>query len=358
MWGNEFGVLTSPFDTCSNSAGILIQQNNSPALKFHYMKRFILLLSVGILFSQFALQAQTIETELPNPSFEDWIDTLGYPQPEGWWDSHNNWGIPNNISDWGLKKTFLNVQDALFAVELGTKIGDVFGLDLFRKYIPGVVTNGTCSLPAALQLADEVVMSHSEFITGGKEFQGMLDKFTGYYDYTPAAGGDSAYVYLKLWKNDGTVVGEGTLFLDAATSDYTAFEVPIVYTVAEEADSLLIIISSSFNPTPDNVGSKLYVDNLAFEFAEEPNFIDSYVDQTGIAIRLFPNPATSSLFLENPYTEQVQVEIFNAMGQLVGQQWMTPGLNEISVSELAPGAHLYRMTTADKLIADGTFLIR
>ncbi len=323
------------------------------------MKKIVPLILLVLLLAPSMLKAQVIETELPNPSLEDWIDTLGYPQPEGWWDSHNNWGIPNNLTDWTMNKTFLNVQDLLFAAVLETKIGDVFGLDLFRKYIPGVLTNGDCFLPSSAQLQDEVIISHDDFISGGELFDGLLDKFTGFYDFTPAAGGDSAYVFVKLWKNDGTVVADGELFITGATTDYTAFEVPINYTVSEEADSILIIIASSYDPTPANVGSKIYIDNLAFVFVEPPppNFVDSY-NQQGIAVRLFPNPATQSIFLENPYLETVNVQLFNAMGQLVRQQQMLPGLNEVSLIGLAPGAHLYRMSTPEKLIADGTFVIR
>jgi|GEM_PF-1079566 len=316
----------------------------------HYC--FLFLLTLPLLS-----QAQVTGTEMSNGGLEDWIDTLGYPQLDGWWDSHNNWSTPNNITDYGLEKTFLNVQEGLFAAKLETKIGDVFGLDLFRKYIPGVLTNGNCVLTAAAQLQDEVELNHDEFIFGGEAFEGMLDKVTGFYEYTPAVGGDSAYFYARLWKADGTVVAEGTLFVSAAAADYTAFEIPITYSVMEDADSLLLIIASSYLPRAATVGSRLFIDNLAFEFTE-PDFVDSYAEQQGISIRLFPNPATVSITLENPYITPVQVSVFNALGQEVLLQQLQPGLNEVSVASLAPGAHLYRMTTTDKLIANGTFIVR
>jgi hypothetical protein len=321
------------------------------------MKKLIHYLLVCFLVIPMLGQAQTTGTPMSNGGLEDWVDTLGYPQLDGWWDSHNNWGIPNNISDYGLEKTFLNVQEGLFAAELETKIGDVFNLDIFRKYIPGVLTNGDCFLPSTIQLVDEVSIDHDETITGGEAFEGMLDKITGFYEYSPASGGDSAYFYARLWKDDGTVVAEGTLFITAAASDYTAFEVPISYSVMEEADSILLIFASSYKPRAATVGSRLFLDNLAFVFTE-PDFVDSYAAQQGIAIRLFPNPATVSLTLENPYFTPVQVSVFNALGQEVLVQQLQPGLNEVSVASLAPGAHLYRMSTADKLIANGTFLVR
>ncbi len=317
------------------------------------MKKTLPLLFLLCMTAVFGLKAQT---ELPNPSFETWIDTLDHPKPAGWWESHNRWGLANNIDDWAVRRTFLNVHEGLFAAELQTKIGDVFTLDIFRKYIPGVLTNGECDLPISQQLVDELSITHSEFITGGEAFEGMLDRFKGWYDYTPVAG-DSAYVYLKLWKNDGTVVGTGELFITANTSDYTEFEVPINYTVMEEPDSLLLIIASSYHPRAANVGSRLFIDNLSFEFTD-PNFVDSYAAQHGIAIRLFPNPATSSFFLENPYRTDVHVEIYNAMGQMVQRQSMIPGLNEISLQGLASGTHLYRMVGDGLLIASGNFVIR
>ncbi|MBI1194152.1 MAG: T9SS type A sorting domain-containing protein [Bacteroidetes bacterium] len=321
------------------------------------MRKLIHFCFAVLLSAPFLGQAQTMGTEMSNGGLEDWNDTLLYPQLEGWWDSHNNWGIPNNITDYGLEKTFLNVQEGLFAAELETKIGDVFTLDLFRKYIPGVLTNGNCVLTSAAQLQDERSINHDEFIFGGEAFEGMLDKVTGFYEYSPAAGGDSAYFYARLWKADGTVVAEGTLFASAAVSDYTAFEIPITYSVMEEADSLLLIFASSHKPRAATVGSRLFLDNLAFVFTE-PDFVDSYAEQQGIAIRLFPNPATVSITLENPYFTPVQVSVFNALGQQVLLQQLQPGLNEVSVAALAPGAHLYRMTTTEKLIANGTFVVR
>jgi hypothetical protein len=297
------------------------------------------------------------QTELPNADLEAWVAGADFPTPEGWWSSHNTWGVPNNILDWTLERSFLNVQEGLYAAELETKIGDVFGLDIFRKYIPGVLTNGVCDLPVSDQLLDEHSIVHDLYISGGQPFEGMLGKLKGFYDYQPASGGDSAYIYLKLWKDDGMVVGEGTLFITDATSDYAPFEVPIVYSAMEEPDSLLIIIASSAVPRSATVGSRLFIDNLSFEFVE-PNFVDSYAAQHGIAIRLFPNPATESLFLENPYTADVQLQVFNSLGQLVHQQMMLPGLQEVSVQKLAPGAHHYRMSTAELRIASGTFQVR
>jgi hypothetical protein len=297
------------------------------------------------------------QTELPNAAMENWVAGADFPTPEGWWSSHNSWGIPNNITDWTLERSFLNVQEGLYSAELETKIGDVFGVDIFRKYIPGVLTNGFCDLPLSDQLINELSIAHDTYISGGQAFEGMLDKFKGFYDYQPASGGDSAYFYLKLWKNDGTVVGEGTLFITAATADYTAFEVPIVYSAMEEPDSLLLIIASSAVPRAATVGSRLFIDNMSFEFTD-PNFVDSYAAQHGIAIRLFPNPATESLFLENPYFADVQLQVFNSLGQLVHQQAMLPGLQEVSLRGLAPGAHHYRMSTPEQRIASGTFQVR
>ena len=111
-------------------------------------------------------------------------------------------------------------------------------------------------------------------IAGGVALNGATpDKLTGYYKYTSAVGGDNGGILILGSKyNTAThkreIVGGGYTVALTDTSDYAPFEVnytPIsdVYPSFPnvEADSLIILMLSSANATPQQ-GSALFLDNL------------------------------------------------------------------------------------------------
>lgn len=68
------------------------------------------------------------------------------------------------------------------------------------------------------------------------------------------------------------------------------------------------------------------------------------LDQT---ISVYPNPTTNELHIMMPTTLQLEkVEIYNTLGQLVGQK----DANDFSVAELSAGLHLLKITTSEGVI--------
>lgn len=111
-------------------------------------------------------------------------------------------------------------------------------------------------------------------IAGGVALNGATpDKLTGYYKYTSAVGGDNGGILILGSKyNTAThkreIVGGGYTVALTDTSNYAPFEVnytPVsdVYPSFPnvEADSLIILMLSSANATPQQ-GSALFLDNL------------------------------------------------------------------------------------------------
>lgn len=310
------------------------------------------LLAVFLLWTMSSgLQAQTT-TDLPNADLEEWIDTLGYPKPEGWWESHNMWAQDNNITIYGLQKTFITVQNGLFSAKLETVEGNVFDVPTFNKFIPGVLTNGTCFLPNAAQLLGNFPIEDS-LITGGQPFEGQLDKWTGFMDYSPEDDDDTAYFRVLLWEA-GALVGEGELEVSAATSGFEAFEVQINYsTTMAEPDSMLMYVMSSRYPSAANLGSELYIDNMALEFVE-PNGMETLADQMGIAVLAQPNPNTGRFHLMNPIQEPVQLSIYGPNGAVMAVRTLAPGRSQVELGAVAPGLYTYRMQNAARqLVATG-----
>jgi hypothetical protein len=65
------------------------------------------------------------------------------------------------------------------------------------------------------------------------------------------------------------------------------------------------------------------------------------------SISIYPNPANDILHIMTPTTVQLEkVEIFNALGQLVAQKKD----HDFSISELASGMHLLKITTSEGVI--------
>jgi len=64
-------------------------------------------------------------------------------------------------------------------------------------------------------------------------------------------------------------------------------------------------------------------------------------------ISVYPNPTTNELHIMMPTTLQLEkVEIYNTLGQLVGQK----EANDFSVTELSTGLHLLKITTSEGVI--------
>lgn len=96
-----------------------------------------------------------------------------------------------------------------------------------------------------------------------------------------------------------------------------------------------VVTGVTFDPNK-HIISKNNVATLASE--------DFDLDQS---ISIYPNPANDILHIMTPITIQIEkVEIFNTLGQLVGQKTD----HNFSISELASGIHLLKITTSEGVI--------
>jgi hypothetical protein len=96
-----------------------------------------------------------------------------------------------------------------------------------------------------------------------------------------------------------------------------------------------VVTGVTFDPNK-HIISKNNVTTLASEAFD--------LDQS---ISIYPNPANDILHIMTPTTVQLEkVEIFNALGQLVAQKKD----HDFSISELASGMHLLKITTSEGVI--------
>ena len=253
------------------------------------MKKLLLLTGIVTLLFSFQLIAQVV----PNGSFEDWENFGNYENPF-------LWDTPNpETSLVGL--TTVTKEDSV--VYDGTYSARLTTLDIIGIMIaPGLVTLGSFDVDFITQ---EITFA------GGEPFTDRPAKLTGWYKYTPS-GSDFFSVAVYLTKNTVDTVAVGAILQATPATEWTQFEVPIIYFSTEDPDTVNMIIMSSLAPiTP---GSVLFVDKIEFQggvgIEEESltEYVNFYYDQSNQAVQI-------NYRFESEQT--VSVSLFNLVGQPV-----------------------------------------
>ena len=186
--------------------------------------------------------------------------------------------------------------------------------------------------------------SHLEAVHGSSltEFFNDWIYLQGYPTYTVNAqnwGAGQARIVVNQTQSNASVsffempleirlTGAGGLTHDVVVNHTTngqAFVVPVAFVITEvEFDPNKHIISKNNTATLSNVSFDL--------------------EQT---ISVYPNPTSDQLHIMMPTTVQLEkVEIYNTLGQLIGQR----NANDFSVAELSSGLHLLKITTSEGII--------
>jgi hypothetical protein len=256
---------------------------------FKPMKKLLLLTGIVTLLFSFQLIAQVV----PNGSFEDWENFGNYENPY-FWDTPNPETSLVGLTT--VTKEDSVVYDGTYSARLTTL--DIIGIMMS----PGLLTLGSFDVDFTTQ---EVTFA------GGEPFTDRPAKFTGWYKYIPVAS-DFFSVSVYLTKNTVDTVAVGAILEATPASEWTQFEVPLIYFSAEDPDTVNMIIMSSLAPiTP---GSVLFVDKLEFQggVGIEEELIESYVD-------FYHDQSNQSLQINYHFTSEqtVSVSLFNLVGQPV-----------------------------------------
>jgi hypothetical protein len=73
-------------------------------------------------------------------------------------------------------------------------------------------------------------------------------------------------------------------------------------------------------------------------------------------IVIFPNPATDVLNIETSLYKNLQLEIYNVVGQLQTETSLQQGLNRIDISKYARGIYFYRIINKGHFLESGKFI--
>ncbi len=155
-------------------------------------------------------------------------------------------------------------------------------------------------------------------------------------------GADSVNFYLADYRfNDNTQ--------DYIVKDWTYVDL----TVLGNVDSLDFTLSSSDNGAFGmNTPAYFCLDDITLAGPQTSVFNH----QEALSIRVFPNPATTTLQLD--WTGEVtQMQFFDLTGRTVAQVSISSGINSLDISQLATGTYLLRAVDGAKLYS-GKLMIR
>jgi hypothetical protein len=293
------------------------------------MSRYLFSLKACLLLLLVSASTHVLAQTLPNPGFENWVGVgTACEEPEAW-NSPNGglalFGLCNVTRETG------NVHSGSASVKMETVLVPLISINA-----PGAVSNGI--------LVVDPSDPFNSTVQGGSPIWGMPDALTGFYDYAPL-GGDSLTIRVRLFDitgDDTTQIAEAEFIDNSTTGGYTSFNLPITYTMTEDAELAEVLVRSTRNSMAATVGTVLYIDDFAF------TGIASIDDAAaGISSTWYPNPASTELRFRHVWQVPVQAELVDLHGRVVARTTAFGEDGRLDCSALPSGPYLYRVLDAD-----------
>lgn len=257
--------------------------------------------------------------DIPNNSFENWVDSGTYLNPEHWDTGNMTVMTSTTVTTYRTEDSYTGQ----YAARMQTK-------SVLTFQVPGLITLGDFNLN---------IWTQESSITGGVEFSFRPQALNLFYKYSPAQG-DFFRIGVWLLRDDGTAIPdtvatglyEGYLNID----EYTLLTVPLEYR-SEEIPEILNIIAVSSDPDNPKVGSVLFVDDFSFEYPVGKLELNEHLQTV-----VYPNPAYDYIKISKKYSD-LNIEIYNITGSLVKTILKHNSDEKISIRELESGAYIIRI---------------
>jgi hypothetical protein len=243
----------------------------------------------------------TLAQQVPNNDFENWSGG----KPVSWDASNETVGFSQIIT---VNQVTGNVPSGQSAVVMETVTNSVPFIG--QVTLPGIITLGDFILDIFSQTAD---------IVGGIPFPHKPLNLKGQFKSDPK-NNDKGLIGLGFSKWNDTenrrdTIGLGLLYFEQTVSVWTEFEVSIEWFNDETPDSLNIIVSSSdILSGTFQTGSKLWLDNLVFEYD-----VTSVHEIRKSIAQNYPNPFNkrTTISIYSLHNDNVVFSVFNSSGMLI-----------------------------------------
>lgn len=230
--------------------------------------------------------------------------------------------------------------------------------------LESVSFDGIIFVPGAFgTIGDDV---GAEFVAEGgitvrTEFVHKPLYLNGYYKYLPVAG-DSAAIELELYYYDLESIAKTVFIEPDQVSNWKPFKIPINYTNDyTNPTHLKLIFSASAAYNFDDlencrgqIGSKLFIDNLSFQYDPEGLEEPLLNRQT---VKVFPNPASDIVKFDLGEENKGELVIYNLLGAEIARMSIENRIVEYNVSELVAGNYFYRVIDGKIITSSGKFIV-
>lgn len=238
------------------------------------------------------------QTQLPNGSFETWVNKSVNGKP---FSDPQSWYTLNSLVAFGYEPSTVVSNIA----KTGEKA-------VLLESMPGSFTN----IPGLLTVQNIIDNSGEPNLSLNKiSFTGRPSKLEFWYQSYPEVGDASAVILILTKWNSGLqqadTIAVAEFSEDSTVSNYTKASITLSYLSNESPDSLFFLASSSLDGFSPVVGSWFIIDDLSLSY---PNHL---AEAKGLKeIQVYPNPFNDEIYLDG-VEEGQQYSIINLNGGII-----------------------------------------
>lgn len=248
--------------------------------------------------------------------FENW-NSIGehiyQPELSNFWNVQNpEAGIP---LEWGafLKPGVTRTTDAY---------QDDYAIVLHNWYF---YINEEIRYKSSIQAFPQTISGYYKFIRD----EIMLDSIQGYGS-------------VQVTNADGEVIGEVVMNFDtSSTYQYFEFEIPQLSDQAVDSVEVIFKNTEDMNFCENDACNLLYLDQISLNYATNTS------TQSKDELSVYPNPATTLLFIDMPKGVQQSIEILDLQGRRIEVEKLGSNLD---ISYLKAGIYTIKLLSEDKLM--------
>lgn len=273
--------------------------------------------SLLTLFFTTSLIAQTV----PNGSFENWNNSAGYPEPDGW-ATLNIFALFSG-GDYGVTQETPGAVGSSYARLTCT--ADVDGLPTAALAFTGVfdVFGGTGSTGFPVNNLPNFLSGQYRSVVNGDDLAGVACFFT-------------------RWNANAGVsdtLAVGILEITQSQSSWLNFDVPIMPLLDGTPDSCTIFLVAGGGNAPE-VGNYFDVDDLHFTGGAA-----SVNELTQAPFNAWPNPLSNLLQLDLSTMENMNdVTIYDTQGRMMNQWQLGATQTTLDVAHLPAGCYILHVS--------------